>query len=220
MKTRIYENKTETYRGFNRHMMPFIKSDSRILDVGCGTGKLGGVLQTEKNCQVYGMDISTTAIAEAKHHLYHATAVDIEEETPPFPDRYFDVIVLGDIIEHLRFPESVFKKLLPLLKPKGVFVVSVPNVANILIRLKLLAGKWQYTETGILDETHVKFYTRKTMLELFDKAGLKIIDLTWIPGRYFIKKSKRKTPTKLEILASRLWPCLFATQFIFKLEPR
>ncbi|MDZ7724818.1 MAG: class I SAM-dependent methyltransferase [candidate division KSB1 bacterium] len=220
MKTVMFDKKIHTYAGHNPYIVPFVPPDSFVLDVGCGTGELGRRLQNGKHCRVYGIDISPQALVRAREHLYRTAVVDIEADTPQLPDQKFDVIILGDVIEHLRFPEPALKRLLQLLKTNGLVIVSIPNVANILIRLKLLAGKWQYTQSGIMDETHIRFYTFQSMLKLFENLGLQIKEFTSIPGRYFIKKSKRQNPTRLERLLSRWWPALFATQFVFKLEQR
>jgi methionine biosynthesis protein MetW len=161
-----------------------IEPNVKVLDVGCGTGQLGEMLKIEKNCYVAGVDVDPRAIEEARKRLDHVIVADVEElDKLPYPKKYFDVIVFADVLEHLKRPEDVLKNLCELyLKDEGCVVVSVPNVANWTIRLKLLFGRFNYKESGILKKQHLKFYTLNTILKLLQDSGYKIIVLTSTSG--------------------------------------
>jgi SAM-dependent methyltransferase len=89
--------------------------------------------------------------------------------------KQFDKVLLQDVLEHLRFPERLLNDCHSVLKPKGLLLVSVPNVANITVRLSLLFGNWNYTERGILDKTHYRFYTHRTARQLLENCEYHVI---------------------------------------------
>ena len=88
---------------------------------------------------------------------------------------HYDVVLFGDTLEHLPDPGAVLARLRSRLKPGGALVVSLPNVANWAIRLSLLAGRFRYTDRGILDRTHLRFFTRRTLIELLEGAGFRVV---------------------------------------------
>jgi methionine biosynthesis protein MetW len=188
-----------------------IKKHSKVLDVGCNTGRLGRKLIEEKGCTVYGVDISEEVVMEAQKNIDFAAIVDLEREGIPFPDRDFDVIILADILEHLKDPEALLIYLKAFLKDDGEIIISVPNVANIKNRVRLLFGKWNYTEHGILDKTHLRFFTQKTITQLINKVGLNIANMNFSPGL-------SSYLGVLEKYICRIYPRLFALQFIITLK--
>jgi 2-polyprenyl-3-methyl-5-hydroxy-6-metoxy-1,4-benzoquinol methylase len=155
-----------------------------VLDIGCGEGFLAAALQKAGN-RVHGVDF----LPEAEH------AGDIEGYAQIDLDgnfhRYsgiasgltFDAILLLDVLEHLRHPETLLQQCLPLLRPGGLMIVSVPNIANITIRLLLLIGKFEYTERGLLDRTHLRFFTRKSARKMLTESGYELLKqkMTIIP---------------------------------------
>ncbi len=201
-----YDEKFSLYRNYyNNYILAFIPENKTVLDVGCSGGQLGRCLIEQKNCTVFGVDISSTAIRQAKKTLHAAQVMDVEKDPLPFAGQLFEVIVFCDILEHLWQPEKVLQSFQHYLKPGGIMVASIPNVANISIRLKLLLGRWDYQPSGILDEGHVRFYTRRTMRSLFEKSGLRL-------------RQEGSAPRYGCETISRLWPTLLANQFIFVLE--
>ena len=103
----------------------------------------------------------------------------------PFPPNSFDVVLCGDLIEHLRAPEQFLARVQPLHREDGRLVLTTPNVANWAMRLGLLAGRWRYTDRGILDSTHLRFFTRRTLGETLERAGYRILELDFtvpVPG--------------------------------------
>jgi methionine biosynthesis protein MetW len=202
-----YNKKYELYRPHhNIWLVPLIPSGTKVLDVGCGAGRLGHVLRHEKGCTVYGVDISAAAVGEARTVLHAAEKMDVEHDPFPFAANRFEVVIFSDVLEHLVDPEEAVKKFLPYLGRRGVVVASVPNVANISIRLRLLLGQWNYQTSGILDYGHLRFFTLTTMQQLWRRCGLRVIRQVAAP-RFKLRH------------VTRFWPTLLANQFMFVLEP-
>ena len=144
----------------------------RVLDVGCGAGHLGRLLK-ERGHHVTGIELVPEVAAEAAKCLDAVVLVDVESELP-FHPASFDAVVLADVLEHLVDPWRVLREIVPLLAPHGVVVASIPNVQNQHIVRKLLRGRWDYTDHGILDHGHLRFFTLKTARDLFARAGLRV----------------------------------------------
>jgi 2-polyprenyl-3-methyl-5-hydroxy-6-metoxy-1,4-benzoquinol methylase len=148
-----------------------------VLDVGCGEGFLAEQLQQMGN-HVTGIDVLPEAKRQDSFDQYFQ--VDLEQgidlQAPALRGREFDKILLLDVLEHLRQPEKLLASCRGLLKSNGRLVVSVPNIANITVRLMLLLGRFHYTERGILDKTHLRFFTRKTARRLLEFNGYRIVE--------------------------------------------
>lgn len=148
-----------------------------ILDVGCASGYLGKILMAQGNV-VYGIDGNVEAVTEAKKFYQEAFCVDLNNfDHVPFGDKKFDVIVFADVLEHLIDPESVLKYFRDLLKPDGYVIVSLPNVALWRVRLNLLFGRFDYTDYGVLDRTHLHLYTFSSAQKLLTDAGYKVVSV-------------------------------------------
>ncbi len=153
---------------------------SRVLDVGCHTGILGAALKEKKQCEVIGIDNDERAIAVAGDRLDSVRLVNLEVDS--WSDLMltlglanFDIILFGDVIEHTREPQQILSEARKLLKPGGKVIVSLPNVANLRVRLGLLFGNFDYGDSGILDKSHLRFFTQKSARELVGEAGYKIV---------------------------------------------
>ena len=135
---------------------------------------------------------------------------DVETMELPLEPGSFDVVLLGDVIEHLRDPVAALARLRPLLRPGGRLVLSTPNVANWAIRLSLLAGRWRYTDRGILDRSHTHLFTRATLGETIERAGYRVVSIDYtvpVPGDSDLLDSIGRA-------VGRLRPSLFAYQFV------
>ncbi|CAD7774243.1 Ubiquinone biosynthesis O-methyltransferase [Candidatus Methanoperedenaceae archaeon GB37] len=150
------------------------KEARRILDVGCGEGILGKRLLEKGVKEVVGVEIEQAVCEKARENLSMVVCGDIEKIDLPFEERYFDCIVFADILEHLKDPLSVVKKLKKHLKDSGVVVASIPNVRYYQVINMLVDGYWTYGDYGILDRTHLRFFTKKEILALFKNAGFEI----------------------------------------------
>ena len=146
-----------------------------ILDVGCSAGYLGEYLRHQGH-HVTGLDVTPEAIAKAVEFLNEAYCMKVEEFFAQNPDRCFDVVIFGDVLEHVTNAEEVLRQTLKRLKPRGKVIASIPNVAHVAIRAMLLAGRWDYSDLGLLDRDHVRFFTSESIDQLFQDSGFEICD--------------------------------------------
>ena len=136
----------------------------------------------------------------------------------------FDYMLFADILEHLRDPISVLRRSLPSLKESGKIIVSIPNVANIVIRLSLLFGRFDYAERGILDKSHLQFYTLASLRRMMDEASCRILEVvpTPLPVQLVLPVTEEKVFVpmhELHYLLVRSWKGLFAYQFVVRATP-
>jgi 2-polyprenyl-3-methyl-5-hydroxy-6-metoxy-1,4-benzoquinol methylase len=140
--------------------------------------------------------------------------------------RKFDKILLLDVIEHLPDPARIVRDCVRLLEPRGQLIISVPNIANISVRLMLMLGRFQYMERGILDRTHLRFFTRRTIRELLEAADCSILShrMTVIPLEILVSLSFENPLMRLMhgtlILLTRMIPGLFGYQSFIAARPR
>lgn len=148
-------------------------SARRILDVGCAGGALGRLLKERGEVQVVGVEGERSVAQTAARHLDQVYRLDLDEvESLPFAEGWFDCIVCADVLEHLRDPERALRVLLRYLAPDGRLVASIPNVRHhSVLRALLVDGRWRYQAEGILDRTHLRFFTLVEILELLNAVG-------------------------------------------------
>lgn len=146
----------------------------RILDVGCGGGEFGHSLKERGAKEVVGIEVIERAWELARRNLDDALLGNIESMELPFEDGYFDCIVFGDVLEHLVDPASALKKLKRVLSPDGVMVMSIPNIQFYQTIDMLSRGRWKYEDAGIMDRTHLRFFTAVEISEMVQAAGLKL----------------------------------------------
>lgn len=154
-----------------------VKEGSKVFDVGCSSGTFGKELIDRKGCVVDGIEPDKTDANLAKDKLRHVEAIVAENDQlyDLFPEKY-DIVSFIDVIEHLEDPASVLRRIKPMLKKDGVILFSIPNMAHLSVRLALLKGEFDYTQTGLLDQTHLHFYTGKEIERVFHEAGYNIKD--------------------------------------------
>lgn len=141
--------------------------------MGCNEGYLATYCHPSN--KFFGIDNDKQSI-EAARKIMKAEVYDLNDLKPLSLGNNFDFIIFADVLEHVNSPERVLKFFQKYLKKDGQMIISLPNVANWKIRLGLLFGKFDYTDSGILDKTHLKLYTYKSGRELIKKAGLKVIN--------------------------------------------
>lgn len=150
----------------------------RLLDVGCGAGEFGRALKAERGVnEVVGIEIVESAWRIARTVLDQAILGNIEQMELPFGDGHFDCITCGDVLEHLVDPLATLNKLKRVLAPGGVIVASIPNARFYQVVEMLGNGRWVYQDAGIMDRTHLRFFTGVEMLELFRASGLRVTTL-------------------------------------------
>jgi 2-polyprenyl-3-methyl-5-hydroxy-6-metoxy-1,4-benzoquinol methylase len=193
-------------------------TDRRVLDVGAAHGYLGAVLQ-DRGFRMTGIEGHPELAREAGKYYEEMIVADLDGPPPTFNGQ-FDVILYGDVLEHLKNPLKVLISLNQNLAPHGIVIISLPNVANIFVRLHLLMGKFDYQDRGILDRTHLHFFTRKTFRQLFDRAGMEVLTLTATPIPLPLVIPERYHGKVLSALHSwnnwiaRRWGTLFGYQFV------
>ncbi len=147
----------------------------RILDVGCGVGKTGQLLRERGFEEIYGVEISTNACRQAKSFYKEVVTGDVEKDVLPFGRGFFDCILYGDVLEHLTDPWHVLKRHREILRDDGIIICSIPNIRHYkILKSLILNGRWEYTDMGILDRTHLRFFTLKTIEDLFRETGYEI----------------------------------------------
>lgn len=194
----------------------------RILDVGTASGYLGRILK-DLGHSVAGIEFDAATAEKAKQYYESFQVADIE--TFAFPYRQeFDYILFADVLEHLRDPAAVLRKCIPALKESGKIVVSVPNIANFLMRLSLLSGKFDYMDRGILDRTHLRFFTLRSLKKMMDEVSCEILDVipTSLPVQIVFPFTENKLYLpfhKLVYAVTRIWKTAFAYQFVIFAAP-
>ena len=150
------------------------ESAMNILDVGCGGGALGKALkEAVPGRRVTGIELDEAAAAHAREELDAVYPADVESFVPPFEEGEFDCLVLADVVEHLRDPWAATRRLVRFLKPGGTVVASVPNVRRLTVVQELAdKGRWEYRDEGILDRTHLRFFTKAMFKALLHEAGI------------------------------------------------
>ncbi|HEX5710844.1 MAG TPA: class I SAM-dependent methyltransferase [Sulfuricurvum sp.] len=180
----MYQDKNSTYFSNARtdliNLIPSSFEKCNVLEIGCGNGA------TLYKLKQLGIAKTTTGIELFPSKNNHYDTIDhfMSEniETMTFPSSIhdsFDLILLGDVLEHLVDPWSTLKKIAPLLSPKGRFLVSIPNIRYYKVLQSIVwRGDFHYEETGILDQTHLRFFCKKNIIDLFENAGLTIETIT------------------------------------------
>jgi 2-polyprenyl-3-methyl-5-hydroxy-6-metoxy-1,4-benzoquinol methylase len=194
---------------------------SPILDVGAAGGFLGQLL-SDANLVVDAVEPSAAWAAQARRFYRHVFETTVE--SAELPERAYRAIVCADVLEHTVKPSAVLRQLRGAATDDAVFIVSLPNVAHLAVRLMLLAGRFPKMERGILDRTHLHFYTRATAEDLLRSAGLRInqVSATIVPLEEVWPGSADGVVLRammgLQQGAVRIAPRLFAFQWIFVAE--
>ena len=159
------------------NMLPYVQG--RYLEIGCGTGATLEYVKSRGASYVAGVDINKEAVEIASQKKIDLVLVaDVECDKLPFEEKEFDCIIMADLLEHLYNPWDALKRISRYLRDDGWILLSIPNVKNyrILIRL-VLHDEWTYSEAGLLDNTHLRFFTLKEIKRLLEFAGLRIEEL-------------------------------------------
>ncbi|HEX8083919.1 MAG TPA: class I SAM-dependent methyltransferase [Solirubrobacteraceae bacterium] len=225
MTATVYAERVESHGlgGSHHHILAEVPAGARVLDLGCASGYLAAPL-TARGCTVTGFERDPAAAELARAHCAEVIVGDVEspEDRDALPGG-FDVVVVGDVLEHLADPWSALRFVRGLLAPGGVVILSLPNVAAWPVRLGLLRGRFEYADLGILDRTHLRFFTRRTAHELARSAGFEVererlAHLERAPGP--IRRALPRATNLVDRALVRLWPGLFAQQFVLRLRPQ
>lgn len=198
--------------GNRRLLLERVPHGATVLDVGCWSGSTGRFLQLHRQATVDGVEPDPGMAATAAQRYREVFATSVEQVLPKLSrDRSasYDAVMFLDVLEHLRDPDSVLRVVRGLVRQGGVALISLPNVAHWRVRLSLLRGRWRYRDNGILDRTHLRFFTEETARQLIEDAG-------------WLVRWQRTSVQGLPIAGleqSRIWekwPRLFGVQFLFE----
>jgi 2-polyprenyl-3-methyl-5-hydroxy-6-metoxy-1,4-benzoquinol methylase len=214
----------------------------RVLDVGCGFATTSEYIQKRGN-DVTGIESSAEACAVGAKRISRMIHADLV--SAPLAGLQFDAIIFADVLEHVPWPVGVLRRYLEALAPGGSVIVSLPNVGLWSVRFAHLLGRWDYEETGVLDRTHLRFFTRKSAKWLLTQGGLEPVRTVYNPGlvRPFVPLAKKvlsrgkaadadaspdallksrpyqlylKTAYPIERAVASLWPGMLAFQMIYE----
>lgn len=166
-----------------RNLTELMKADTtadiKILEVGCGMGATLGYLQSRyPNAEVYGIELIEDVAVLARKYLPNIICGNIEQMELPYHTEYFDYIIFADVLEHLHDPEKILKKVKNYVKPNGFILASIPNVMHYSVMLDLLKGNFTYRDSGILDRTHLHFFTYNEIMRMFARCGCKVEEIS------------------------------------------
>jgi len=170
-----------------------------------------------------GVEPEAKWIENGRRH-YQDVLVSTIDGAPDDFLRDHSAVVCGDVLEHLADPDGTLRRLVSLQRPGSMFVVSVPNVANFWVRLNLLCGRFDYTDRGILDRTHLRFFTRRSFMRFLSESGLNVqrISVTPIPldlvSPFFARSIIGRNLFRLLAGATRTWPTMLGFQLVATCE--
>lgn len=218
----LYDVFNKSEYGAHRLVLDLIKNESRVLDIGCATGYFAREL-FRKNCETWGVDSDKEALKKASGYCKKTVVCNLDSgKNIKVPRKYFDYVIILDVIEHLTHPEIILSQVRAHLKKGGTLIVSTPNIAHASIRWMLARGKFDYAASGILDKTHVHFYTQSSFRTLLNNLGFKKLELIPTNGMCkvpFLYKISDRFPQSWQYWLVKKIPSLFSFQFIAVTKP-
>lgn len=195
-----YDDLPENYHALQRpEMLRYLPENARIiLDVGCGEGGFGELIKQQREAEVWGIELVSKAAEKARTKLDRVFVGNIETDQFDLPEGYFDCIVFNDVLEHLYYPWNVLIQVKKLLKNNGYVMASIPNIRYYgHMKNLVLKGDWEYENCGIMDRTHLRFFTVNSMRKMFEQCAYKEINIEGIKRIDF--------PWKFNLLNKLLW---------------
>ncbi len=205
-----------------RQLVEWTAPGGRVLEFGCATGYMTRILRDERACRVTGFEYSPAAAEQAARFCEDMIVGDIEDAALWTRLRGpYDVVMFADVLEHLRDPAAVLRRCQGLLAPGGALLISIPNIAHHTVRWNLLWGRFDYTESGLLDDSHLRFFTRRALLDQVRECGFRVDELAfsmqrarfgWILHRLRLDVVERA----LDAVACRVTPDAMAFQWVLR----
>jgi 2-polyprenyl-3-methyl-5-hydroxy-6-metoxy-1,4-benzoquinol methylase len=222
-RTEIKYTKFDDSPGSTHNLvLDLVEPGSRVLEFGCSTGYMTKMLRDRLGATVIGVELNAAAAEQAQAYCDRVLVGDAEEldlEAELGGER-FHAILFADVLEHLREPGALLKRVRPLVAEGGTVVASIPNVAHASVRLALLGGSFRYRDQGLLDETHLRFFTREGIQDLFESAGYVITH--WVRRRLEVEETEIPVPRGVPAEA-RVWaagdPEATTYQFVVRAVP-
>jgi O-antigen biosynthesis protein len=158
-------------------MLRMVGFNKRVLEAGCASGHVSEKLNAQ-DCQVVGIEIDASVIEPATQWLERAIVGSFDDGAlwAELEGELFDVILFGDVLEHLKDPLTTLRQSVKHLSPSGVVIISVPNIAHADVKIALINGTFPYSDDGLLDRTHISFFTKEGLLKLIREAGLAVVE--------------------------------------------
>ncbi len=164
-------------------LLPANVTLGNVLDVGCGAGATGEELKKKFGVKnVIGLEINLESAEKAEKRIDKVIRSDADVDELPFYSHQFDLILMGDILEHLIDPWITLARYREFLKPGGILLASIPNIQHWRTVLNLLLGKWEYKDWGTLDRTHLRFFTKSSICEFFSSSGFEVSKIDFEMG--------------------------------------
>jgi 2-polyprenyl-3-methyl-5-hydroxy-6-metoxy-1,4-benzoquinol methylase len=191
----------------------------RLLDLGAAGGHLGRAVR-DRCSYLAGVEPDPSLPLRAREGYDDWREIDAMHAGDW--DQPFDVVVCADVLEHLASPEAMLERIHDWLHPEGILLVSLPNIANVSVRAALVLGHFRYTERGILDRSHLSFYTRASARDLIEKSGFRVTGLESTAMPYELALAALSRPPFVAPIrafaraTARAWPTLFGYQFVFE----
>jgi len=171
----------------------------KTLDVGCASGSFSEYLKKEKGSETWGIEMEQGAAKIAKTRMDHVLIGAFDEVKRELPGQYFDCIFFNDVLEHMIYPDQCLIDIKSNLKPEGKIIASIPNIRHIEELQELLLGlDWRYRDVGVLDRTHLRFFTRRSIIRMFENCGYNIDSIEGInPTKSRLISFLNKIPSKI-----------------------
>lgn len=203
MDTDIGKKQTPAHDGFNPDLLALMpKECKRVVEVGCSTGALArAYLAINPGCEYIGLEIDDDYAATAAKVCSRVITGDVETMTEDTLESLFpcDCVVFGDSLEHLRDPWTLLRRVRTSMQPAGQIIACIPNAQHWSVQAKLNCGELRYEQSGLLDRTHLRWFTRITMLEMFQSAGFKVMGGT---PRIFVEPMKDRFLPAIRLMAT------------------
>ncbi len=223
-----YDTTQWDVRSSHGFIVALVGTGKRVLDVGCATGGLLEALK-ERGNEGLGLEGDAPQARAAAARGLAVTEWDLRRGLPPLEGQTFDVVIFADVLEHVADPAPLLQGARSHLAPGGRLLISVPNVAHLSVRLRLLAGRFEYRDHGIMDQTHLRFFTRHSASRLLEGCGYQVLRQMAVPaipappglerlaiGRAWVGSRAWR---RLEEFLTELVPGLFAYQFVLEAAP-
>ena len=166
----------------HKKIIDSIQKDSVVLEVGTSHGHMTKYLKEELNCNVTGIEIDPEAAKDASQYTSEFFVIDIDDIElldSKIKNDHYDYIIMCDVIEHVRDTTNILKTLGKKLKVSGLFLLSVPNVAHNIVLMQILKNEFNYQDVGMMDNTHIRWFTSDSFKKKIDETGLKLVKHDW-----------------------------------------
>lgn len=201
----MIDETTIRYDFDRRELLPFLPPTAHtLLDVGCGSGAFGRLLRAHKpDMELWAIESDPVSVRAAEDGFDHVILGDFPDQR--IPDGKFDVILCADVLEHIAAPEIALAACSKAMAPGGVLLASLPNVRNwrVVLWPLLRHGTWTYTQRGILDRTHLRFFTRRSMHDFFTENGWSVVSMT---GINMLRREKLVSALSIHLMDDFLFP--------------